>query len=1062
MSLQRCLLTLYLSLVVFPLMGQQLYLDPALSPDGERLVFSTAGDLWLMHLQEGWTQRLTVHPAMDRMPCWCGTDTVVFVSYRHGNADLYALDVRTGSLHRLTYYHSNDLWPHCRKGKVVFETRRIWNEIEWENEIYVFDHLSGTPYRMMDAFGYMPRWSPSGRFVAFVKGPARIAREAYRGSAAKELWIYDTHRKTYHKVTAYEGQDYLPRWGAADTVLYYISARSGKYNVWRQRLSAEGEPAGAPLQLTDQRTWGVRHFDVQGELLAYSSGGGLYVKDLRSGETRQLHPSLIAHRTNYTTVKRKYTNKIRQYALSPNGKYIAMIVRGEVVLKLNDPDRPQTKIVLPSPSRQRQVDWVDDSTLLYLSDESGNYELYLLTKAAGESTLFDAVHYDKVQLTHTAEDEMRFWLSPNRKKIAVLQGRGRLKVYRIDIDGKSLVEGYTALDGWATPRHLSWSPDSRWMSYALHDLYFNSDIYLLKAEPGARAINVSMHPAMDYHPVWSSDGRRLYFLSNRHNRDDDVWFVWLRRSDWEKYRADLEEEERRRWLQALDKANDSIVQVDEEDIYKRQVQLSNYAGNEAELFVTDDADYVYFTVQGKPAAGKKIQRSLVKLKWDGSKAEELADGLELRSARFHTKVKKLYYLDAGGGLWSFSLGDKKRKKQAFSATLHVDVPAERAQIFHEAWRALRDGFYDPQFHGRDFAQLRDKYKPLVLGASTREEFVYLFNEMLGQLNASHMGLRLRSRGNTQEREKNGLAGVEWHWANGKYVARYVLPRGPADRSGLQVGDALVAINDVDLQKDTNIYALLHERVGEKVYLRVQRGDEAQTRAVRLVDNLRRERYEAWVERMRRWVDSLSGGRLGYIHIQAMNWQSFERFQSALMASAYGKEGVVIDVRYNGGGWTTDMLMAVLTPRQHAYTIPRGAVPSLEQHRAFREYYPYSERLIFPPLMKPSVALCNESSYSNAEIFSHAFKSLGIGPLVGTPTFGAVISTGAYDLLDDMYVRMPFRAWYVKSTGENMEQVPAVPDIVVDNPPDYKATGRDRQLKAAVEALLRIIDSAKKE
>jgi len=502
--------------------------------------------------------------------------------------------------------------------------------------------------------------------------------------------------------------------------------------------------------------------------------------------------------------------------------------------------------------------------MLYLSDETGNYELYLLTKAAGEPTLFDAVRYDKVQLTHTPEDEMRFWLSPDRKRIAILVGRGRLMVYRIDTANRRLIEGYTALDGWATPRHLSWSPDSRWMSYALHDLYFNSDVYLLKAEPGAQAINASMHPAMDHHPVWSPDGRRVYFLSNRHHRDDDVWFVWLRRSDWEKYRADLEEEERLQWLQDLEEVGDSVVEVDAADIYKRQVQLSNYEGNEAEVFVTDDADYVYFTV---------------------------------RAARFHTKVKKLYFLDSGGGLWSFSLRDKKRKKQVFSATLHIDVPAERAQIFHEAWRALRDGFYDPQFHGRDFAQLRDKYQPLVLRATTREEFVYLFNEMLGQLDASHMGLRLRSGANALEVEKNGLAGVEWRWKDGGYVAKYVLPHGPADRSELQAGDVLIALNDVPLRRDTNLYALFHERVGEKAYLTVRRGEEVKTRSVRLVDNLRKERYEAWVERMRRWVDSLSGGRLGYIHIQAMNWQSFERFQSALMASAYcatmGEDGLRI-------------------------------------------------------------------------------------------------------------------------------------------------------------------------
>ena len=174
----------------------------------------------------------------------------------------------------------------------------------------------------------------------------------------------------------------------------------------------------------------------------------------------------------------------------------------------------------------------------------------------------------------------------------------------------------------------------------------------------------------------------------------------------------------------------------------------------------------------------------------------------------------------------------------------------------------------------------------------------------------------------------------------------------------------------------------------------------------------------------------------------------------MAASGYGKDGIVIDVRFNGGGWTTDMLMAVLNVRQHAYTVPRGAAKSLEQeNQKFKETYPYGERLPLSSWTKPSIALCNQNSYSNAEIFSHAFKTLDIGTLVGMPTFGAVISTGGQGLIDGSFVRMPFRAWYVKATGENMEHGPAVPDVIVENAPDGKANGEDLQLKKSVEVLL---------
>ncbi|MGD2135685.1 MAG: S41 family peptidase, partial [Gemmatimonadales bacterium] len=213
-------------------------------------------------------------------------------------------------------------------------------------------------------------------------------------------------------------------------------------------------------------------------------------------------------------------------------------------------------------------------------------------------------------------------------------------------------------------------------------------------------------------------------------------------------------------------------------------------------------------------------------------------------------------------------------------------------------------------------------------------------------------------------------------------------------------------------------------------------------------------YEEWVRDRGALAQRYSDGRIGYIHIQGMNWPSFERFERELVASGSGKDGLVVDVRYNGGGWTTDYLMTVLTVRQHAYTVPRGAAEDLAvEHRAFRDHYPFGERLPLASWTKPVAALCNANSFSNAEIFSHAFKHLGLGPLVGEPTFGAVISTGGAGLIDGSFVRLPFRGWFVRPTDENMENGPAVPDIVIPRRPDDRADGEDAQLRAAVEALL---------
>ena len=370
------------------------------------------------------------------------------------------------------------------------------------------------------------------------------------------------------------------------------------------------------------------------------------------------------------------------------------------------------------------------------------------------------------------------------------------------------------------------------------------------------------------------------------------------------------------------------------------------------------------------------------------------------------------------------------------------------------------GFYDPQFHGRDWNQLKDRYKPKAMVASTRQDFRDMFNHMLGQLDASHMGM---FGGNPEETQadRTGHLGIEIKPVrNGMEVTR-VVSMSPADRSvsRLNVGDVILSVNGKQLNPDLNFYSLFDETANDRISLRVRRsGGDTEDVIIRPAANINRELYEEWVEQRRQITEEASNGRLGYIHIRGMNLPSFERFERELMASGYGKDGVVIDVRYNGGGFTTDLLMAILNTRQHSYTIPRGATPDIEANKKdFRSNYPFTERLPFPVLMKPAITLINESSYSNAEIFAHAFKDLGHGELVGQPTFGAVISTGAHMLVDGTRVRMPFRGWWTYANHKNMEQIPAKPDHYVVNPPDAKGKGEDPQLIKAVQLLLEQID-----
>jgi C-terminal processing protease CtpA/Prc len=709
-----------------------------------------------------------------------------------------------------------------------------------------------------------------------------------------------------------------------------------------------------------------------------------------------------------------------------------------------------------------------------VSDRSGQNDIYMLLSAdESEANLFKSLKHKIVKLTKTKEDERSPLVSPDGKKIAYLQGRGRLITASINDKG-ALSNSKRLLDGWDTPSGLSWSPDSLWLAYSLADLNFNEEIYIHAADNSKKPVNVSMHPKYDVNPVWSPDGSKLGFSSMRNNGDFDIWFAWLNEDDWQRSKEewkrlsksddktdtnkakDKDDEEKKDDNKTQAVAN---IKIDFDGIYRRLEQVTRFAGNEQGLVFDKKGEHIYYSIGGTGRQNYKIDRNLYKIKWDGEDKKTVLKGdVQPQQLSLQDKGKYVYALTKGGKLVRVATKDDKKQDLKVSSHVRIDYAAERKQIFDDAWRALNAGFYDPNFHGKDWEDLREKYEPIALKASTSEDFQYIFNLMLGQLNASHMGLSRSANQKETQKVRTGLLGVDGQHTKQGYKIQSVVDNSPADRndSKLNPGDTIVSVNQKAL-KDNNLFDLLNGQANFPVLLEVKKDGVRGTSEVVIwpTSSLRNQLYDEWVNERRRLTNELSNGRLGYLHIRGMNWTSFERFERELMAAGYKKDGIVIDVRYNGGGWTTDYLMAVLNVKQHSYTIPRGAAKNLEkEHRDFKETYPFSERLPLSAWTKPSIAMSNENSYSNAEIFSHAYKALGLGKLVGRPTFGAVISTGSYGLVDGSRVRMPFRGWWVKETGENMELVPATPDIEVFNPPAYKAKGIDPQLKRAVEELLK--------
>ncbi len=1057
-----------------------LILQTEISPNGEQIAFSYQGDIWTVPSTGGRADRLTIHEGYESNPTWSqDASMLAFSSDRFGNDDVFVIEANGGTPKRLSYHSANDrVISFTANNEVLFNSRRTYAQVEREWEVLsVNANGNKTESRFMDALGFDAIVSPDGTKVAFVRGTCRISREAYRGPANRDIWIYDIEEGTYSQLTTFNGNDFMPKWINNDS-LYFVSSRSGKYNIHTVDLNGDTD------QVTYDTEFGVNHFSTtsNGTQIVYQAGDQVFAFDTQSETQSTINIDVSSDFRFDPQVAKSMTNDVDEYAVSPNGKLSAYVLRGDVYLTRNDKDDKRSVALSTGPARDRDLTWLSDEALVFVSDREGQNDLYLLSSDDPEqANMFSSLKHKVTRLTDTAEEEFDPVVSPDGKRIAYRQDRGVLISANISYEKggeASISDPEKLLDGWDIPSRVSWSPDSAWLAYSLSDLNFNEEVYIHAADNSSKPVNVSMHPKYDSDPVWSADGSKLGFVSMRNNGDADIWFAWLTEEDWQRSK-----EEWRRMEQSDDKpskkeekddkegddkeeetAQVEAVQIDFDGIYQRLEQVTSFAGNETQMLFDKDGEHVYYVTGGAGRQNFKVEENLYKIKWDGEDKSTLIGGNKEPSQLILDKSgKHLFALTKGGQINRIDTKSDKVEALNVNSRVNIDYAQERAQIFDEGWRALNAGFYDPKFHGKDWQALRDKYRPLALKASTKEDFQYIFNLMLGQLNASHMGMARGENQKQTQSQRTGLLGIEGLHTEQGFEIKRVLANSPADRvdSKLIAGDIISAVNQQNIDQQ-NFYSLLLDTVNTPVLLNVQRDGEQKEVVIWPTASLSAQLYDDWVEERRRLTDQFSKGKLGYLHIRGMNWSSFERFERELMAAGYGKDGIVIDVRYNGGGWTTDYLMAVLNVKQHSYTIPRGATDDIvKNHDKFKDSYPFAERLPLSAWTKPSIAMSNENSYSNAEIFSHAYKALGIGKLVGRPTFGAVISTGGYGLVDGSFVRMPFRGWWVKETGENMERVPATPDIEVFNPPAYKAKGVDPQLERAVKELLKEIQTASK-
>lgn len=1033
---------------------------PAISPDGATVVFTSQGDLWRVSADGGRAERLTAHAAYERDPVFSPDGQwLAFASDRGGSFDVYVMPAAGGRPERLTFAPSTDLpqdWS-ADSGTVYFSAARPWRYPVRE-QIQQVPRGGGTPTRLLDLFAGEVAVHADGQRRLLTIGAPLFGRVGYRGSFQPDIWLHAPGREP-ERLTDGLGFDTDPMWGPAGSVYWRgEDDQTGAFNIWRLELAS-----GTRERLTDFRLEGVRNARLSrdGRRLVCEAGEHLWVMDTADHRLRQLSIEIAPDELLDDRASEVVTGDAEELAVAAGGKELAMVVRGEVVL-VNRELEGRATVLLPSPWREAGVAFRPGSadTLLVVSDSQDRdgvpySRIGLVVSDDPEQSLLRLARRHRVHwLTPEGVECGDARWSPDGRRIAYRHGHGVLAV--MDADGKNR---RIIHDGW-DDAEVAWSPDSRWLAYAVatgED--YNTDVWLLRLD-GGDPVNVSQHPDYDTGPVWSKDGSMLAWNTRRYANQQDVVFCYLTRAldersreeweIWQKTRDDADKKDTDDDAAKEDAKEDAAavepIAIDLEDIHLRLRRLTELPGNEQVVAIHPQGDRVVV------AATVGGERDLYTVDRFGEDRKALTEkGAGDQAAQLGDDGKTVWLLTSGRPA-RVPLEGGKVEGTSFKARLVNVQRALRRQVVEEAYRTLRDRFYDEDMHGVDWPQQRDKALRLAAAVDHDADFADVMNIMIRSLNASHMGYYPDGRG---DRSSAGWLGLEFaadHRGDGALVAA-VVPHGPADlaEGGLAPGDVIIAVDDVVIAEGRNVYDPVLLAGGDPVRVRFRRdGQELET-------TLRPERwgavrqriYEADVRANRALVEERSDGRVGYVHIQGMGQREVEIFERDLYAAAHDKDALVIDVRWNGGGWTTDLLLTILTQPVHAYTVPRGG--------GFG--YPDAERLPLQRWNKPVAVVCNEYSYSNAEIFSHAIKTLGRGPVVGEVTGGNVISTGGWRTLDGGWVRLPFRGWYVWGdqadpgrNNRNQEHGGCVPTHLVPQGPVEWLTGADPQLEKAVQLM----------